>query len=222
MWSARLSWKHDCLIGNRCKKFGVEVIGFPIGFYRKGNKLYYSHVESVRGKKEKIKKFQDDLENDPRINEFESQSDTVFFSYSVDKEIPTAHQNQKIFFFKPVYVDKKGYEHWEIASWKKAHINEFIKKTRKDADEFIIKSIKKTKIDEIYFPRFIPKLTNLQKKAIELASENGYYDYPRKTELNDLAEKMDISLSTYRQHLRVAEKKLIPELLSVLLNKAHE
>jgi predicted DNA binding protein len=216
MWTAKLVWKHDCIIGKRCEKFNVEAVGFPIGFYIEKNNIYYSHVQTIKGKKENVDEFIKDLKKDKRINEFENTENILFFSYfiSSNTKIPTAHHNQKIFFFKPVYVDNKGYEHWEISSWNKKHINEFIKNTKKEADEFRIISIEKTNLDEIYFPRFIPQLTESQKRAIELAVKNGYYDFPRNIDLKSLSEKMDISLSTYREHLRIAEKKTIPEFIS--------
>ena len=59
----------------------------------------------------------------------------------------------------------------------------------------------------------MPFLSKNQRKALELAFANGYYDYPRKIELKDLAKQMNLSLSTYREHLRRAEKKVMPDLI---------
>ena len=49
-----------------------------------------------------------------------------------------------------------------------------------------------------------------EKKAFDIATNRGYYDYPRNAELKNLAQEMGVSLSTYREHLRKAEKKIIP------------
>ena len=59
----------------------------------------------------------------------------------------------------------------------------------------------------------MPNLTQLQKQAIELAIQQGYYRTPRKIDLRKLARIMNLSLSTYQQHLRAAEEKLIPNIL---------
>ena len=50
----------------------------------------------------------------------------------------------------------------------------------------------------------------MQKRAVELAIEKGYYEIPRKIELKELADLMGISYSTYQVHLRKAERNLIP------------
>jgi len=59
----------------------------------------------------------------------------------------------------------------------------------------------------------MPSLTKGQKRALEIATQNGYYDFPRKSELKNLAAEAGISLSTFREHLRKAEKKIMPDLV---------
>lgn len=211
MWSAQLVWKHDCVVGNRCEKFNVEAYGIPIGFYKENGKMYYSHIQVLKG--DRVQDFLEDLRADPRVHEFEEQGNFVFFSYVVGEpeDIVTAHTFQKVFFFKPVRVDKKGYEWWEVSSWSKKHLESFIDESKKGADEFRIVKIEQTDLGEIYFARLKSSMTELQRRAFELATEDGYYDYHRKTELSKLSKKMGISLSTYREHLRRAEKKVFPE-----------
>ena len=42
------------------------------------------------------------------------------------------------------------------------------------------------------------------------ASTNGYYRFPRKTNLKKLAKLMNVALPTYQEHLRKAEINLMP------------
>ena len=56
----------------------------------------------------------------------------------------------------------------------------------------------------------LPKLTEKQEKAVYLAIKSGYYEYPRKTDVKGLAFKEGLSFSTFQEHLRKAENKLIP------------
>lgn len=58
-----------------------------------------------------------------------------------------------------------------------------------------------------------PRLTTKQRDAIELAITHGYYDYPRKIDVQDLAKLAKLAFSTFQAHLRKAEKKLIPSSL---------
>jgi predicted DNA binding protein len=43
-----------------------------------------------------------------------------------------------------------------------------------------------------------------------MAIKNGYYNYPRKTSIEKLAELSGLSFSTFHAHLRKAEQRLLP------------
>ena len=73
-------------------------------------------------------------------------------------------------------------------------------------------SIKQEKVQTIAIMTVLPELTELQKRAFELAVQEGYYDYPRKCDLVHLAKTTKVAYSTYQFHLRNAEKKLMPYL----------
>ena len=45
MWICKLKWKHDCIIGKRCEKFNVKVIGYPIDFYEEEIKIKGKNVK---------------------------------------------------------------------------------------------------------------------------------------------------------------------------------
>jgi predicted DNA binding protein len=59
-------------------------------------------------------------------------------------------------------------------------------------------------------------LTEKQLEAFSKACDWGYYEIPKKTSIEELAEKLDLSPSTLAEHLRKAEAKLMPVLLTVL------
>jgi predicted DNA binding protein len=43
--------------------------------------------------------------------------------------------------------------------------------------------------------------------------QEGYYDWPKRTDFQQLARMMKISVPSYREHLKKAEKKLLPDLI---------
>ena len=45
-------------------------------------------------------------------------------------------------------------------------------------------------------------LTDKQKEAMGLAIKHGYYEYPRKIDVQDLARESKLSFSTFHAHLR--------------------
>jgi len=216
MWIAKLNIKHDdCVIGRRCKRFNVVSMGIPFNSYKDDNNEYFSHFETLVGDDDKVKMFIEDLKEDPAIHDLEVQGNSIFFINEVplQQKIPTTHYNPKIFFIKPVVVDVKGYESWEIGSWNEQILRDFIVNLQKEHFEVKILKIENAKLDKIYFPQVMPSLTKGQKRALELATQHGYYDFPRKIELKALAEQAGISLSTFREHLRRAERKIIPDLV---------
>lgn len=52
-------------------------------------------------------------------------------------------------------------------------------------------------------------LTEKQVEIFDVAKREGYYEYPRKLNAKELAEKMEISKSTLVEHLRRIENKII-------------
>jgi predicted DNA binding protein len=58
------------------------------------------------------------------------------------------------------------------------------------------------------------ELTPRQLEAIQLAYNKGFYYYPRKVHIAELADEANLSRSTFQEHLRLAEVKLIRSLLN--------
>ena len=68
-------------------------------------------------------------------------------------------------------------------------------------------------LTDVYFPNVMPKLSKHQKTALEIAYNNGYYSYPRKITLEQLAKIAKVGISTFQEHLRKAELKLLPVII---------
>jgi len=68
---------------------------------------------------------------------------------------------------------------------------------------------------EEYAPEDSPlsKLTGKQLETLLLAYKSGYFDNPRKVTLRELAEMLNLSPSTVKEHLRKAQRKIFEELI---------
>lgn len=53
------------------------------------------------------------------------------------------------------------------------------------------------------------EFTDRQRDALQTAYVSGFFDWPRGASGEDVASAMDISKSTFHQHLRTAERKLL-------------
>ena len=57
-------------------------------------------------------------------------------------------------------------------------------------------------------------ITDKQREALELAVELGYYDDPRRADLAELADRLDVTRSAVSQRLNAAESKVVRSLVS--------
>ena len=65
-----------------------------------------------------------------------------------------------------------------------------------------------------FVSRLRDRLTDRQLSALQRAYLGGYFEWPREVDGDDLADTMDVSRSTFHQHLRAAERKLLAEVFA--------
>jgi predicted DNA binding protein len=139
------------------------------------------------------------------------------FTYEIDLgkegEHVMLYHNKQIIFVKPTINHYDGHEYWEVASWKRGELEKFIKDLKNHMDVCEIMKMENSPLTDIYFPNVMPKLSKRQKTAIELAYANRYYSYPRKITLEKLAKIAKVGVSTFQEHLRKAELKLLPAII---------
>ena len=212
MWITTLKVKHDCTIGNRCKKFKCTSLSLPLNNWYDKKYYYTSHRHTISGNQKDVIRFIKDLKKDSRVINLEHSKNTVFLVEKRKREdIPTAHYNPKMFFVKPVFVDIYGYELWEVASLDKSVLIKFISDLKHEKNvEIELNKIQNVKLNDVYFPKIMPNLSDKQKECFQLAVTNGYYAYPRNINLQDLAKLAKIAVSTFQEHLRKAEEKFMP------------
>jgi len=61
--------------------------------------------------------------------------------------------------------------------------------------------------------RLEDRLTDRQLEALQTAYYSGFFEWPRESTGEDLAETLDVSPPTYHYHLRAAERKLTGQAL---------
>jgi hypothetical protein len=59
------------------------------------------------------------------------------------------------------------------------------------------------------------RLTERQREVLATAYELGYFEYPREANATEVAEALDVGLSTFAEHLAAAQGKLLSETLAV-------
>lgn len=213
MWVAKFKLKHNCILGNRCIKYNLTLQTVILNISKKGELVHTYSMNIMQGTKKEKKEFIESLKKDKNVIKIEESKDT-FFLLEKQKSKAGGAYTQDVFFIKPVLIDDLGYEHWEVASLKKETLMRYINKTKKEMQEFRLLKITEEKTSDIFFPKLIPDLTPLQKEIIDIAIKKGYYEIPKKIDMRGLAKIKGISHSTFQEHLKKAEKKILPSLAS--------
>jgi len=116
--------------------------------------------------------------------------------------------------YQPPTVHRQGWEHYTVIAFDEDDVRKLLHDLETDRD---VEVLSKTAITEQQIPhsmlapvdQLFEDVTERQMAALRLALESGYYEQPRKTSLRELADLTAVARSTYEEHLRKAENKLL-------------
>jgi len=214
MWIAKFKLMDDKdIYSPLCKKFKIEFFAVPYTQFTKSKKINLLVGGVISGSEENKKQFVAGLKKDVRVKSIERHHDFILVhaQHSLSRE---AEAEIKIFYnpqylrTKPVHVKSDGWEYWEVACLDRNELNKIINAaTRYYHGELF--SVKEEKLKSVSSLEITPVLTEKQFEAIKLAYKEGYYNYPRKLTIPQLAKSVKRSYSTFQENLRKAENKLI-------------
>ncbi len=205
MWVAKFKIKHNCWILQKTIKYHVSAVGLPLNTFEKNDKKYHTGLDFLRGSEENKRKLVKSLEKDSRVKKFVVRDDQLLTL--IEGEDFIAHVfDPSLFFVSPV-LQKEGYEYWELWSWKRLTLVSFYNKVKHLGTIEMLKLRKEIPLLTIH--QALPKLTVKQQTAYHLAQELGYYEYPRKISVEELAKKARMPRTTFQTHLRKAESKVM-------------
>ncbi len=219
MWIGKFKIKHECFILSKIKNNDLKVLAYVLGVHEDKKNLFYTTFLIPIGRDENKAKFIADMKKDKQVISIEHINDQLITLTKVAKNKKHVSSNftPDLFLIEPI-LHEKEHEYWHLASWDREKLIAFYNKTKKTGEIEILK-LQKEKPSSIFFPRIMPSLSKQQHKAFELAMEFGYYQYPQKVHLEDLAKVMKISRMTYREHLKKAQSKLIPFFANTIVQK---
>jgi hypothetical protein len=211
MWVLKLRLScENFLLGGLARRFEVDLTGYPLGYHKDKNHLYVTGAGLVIGDEANKKSFLVALRKNERFSHIETNGDFVVNVARQPLHLEPVYNPRFIRPF-PDFISRDGYHIWEIASWEKKDLLPVIEIAKEHYGGEILK-LRKEKLTNLSFTSFLSELSAQQKKAFDLAVDEDYYSFPRKTDLHELARAMDVSYSTYQEHLRRAESRLIPSL----------
>lgn len=184
---------------------------YLLGSWEEDNYFYYTEAHILQGKEENKKSFIEELKKDKTLVKLEHKGNFILTLNRKDawQRIYLVLFDKRIIQTMPDIHRTDGTELWELASWDKKPLMNILS-VLKENHEVKLKSLEEAKLDEIFLPHIMPKLSDKQNEILNLAVKEGYYDFPRRINLDGLAKFSKLSKPTVQQHLRFAEKKLIP------------
>lgn len=116
--------------------------------------------------------------------------------------------------YQPPAIHKQGWEHYTVIAFDEDDIRSLHEEFENDRE---IEVLSKTGLSETRIPhsmlapvdQLFADLTDRQLSALRLALDNGYYEEPRGCSVSELAEQTTVARSTFEEHLRKGENKLI-------------
>ena len=219
MWYLKFKYKHsDCIYAPKFQELNLNCNFYYLGEYTEGNYIFTSAMIQLIGEEKNVKKFTKYLKNHKKIVSIEVYNNVLMILAKHKKDLilyETAY-SPILIYVAPAYLSKDGFEIMEVASWSRKPLQDLINvlEKNKTTTYFEILQFHEKKLDDIYVAKILPKLPKKQKEAIQLAFQSGYYNFPRKTDLNKLSKIAKVAKQTFRENLRKAEAKLIPKIIS--------
>ncbi|MFC1697058.1 helix-turn-helix domain-containing protein [Nanoarchaeota archaeon] len=213
MWSAKfkLSDKNNPIV-QLVKETKTIIYYYPLNHYTKDKKHYFLATGIVEGEyQDKFFKELKKIKNNRNVENLEINSNSfiILTSAKVANKYIDLFYNPAIIHLKPAIIYPDGFEEQEIVSFDRSVIENIVK-VGKELYGLKLSYLKQKKVKNIGVFNILPDLTEKQKEAVTLAMKEGYYTYPRGADVQDLAKMKKLSFSTFQEHLRRAENKLMP------------
>lgn len=210
MWTVLFRVDHkNCFYSKPLSKYGLESYVYFIHKYYKKNEFRSIGLAIFKEVNDNVKNFVEEINSDSRVIKVHNEGNMYYVLAKGNDDVALGI-DKDFLMLKPAFF-KDGFEYWNFSSLSKKKIQEFCKKIGTISDINIISLKESTPKVVIYNAK--PDIKIDQKEAFKLARLEGYYDFPRKISLKDLAKKYNIARTTFSSHLRKAEKKILSEIV---------
>ena len=119
-------------------------------------------------------------------------------------------------------IYKGGWEHYRVIAHEKTSIADAVNSLKAKGAKVELLSLKPLRLKGVAEDLVLASssvlagMTDRQVKALAEACNQGYFEEPSKTDLDYLSKKAGLSRSTYAEHLRKAEGKLLMNLAAII------
>ncbi|MFH1200662.1 MAG: helix-turn-helix domain-containing protein [Candidatus Micrarchaeota archaeon] len=207
MWVAQLRiWREKSIVVAATAGINAFGASYYLNAFRKSGKDMVTKVIFVGGP-DKAKLAAAILAS-PKIKVRQNEGDQIFYEHQATDTFHAQALDGSVFIVGPI-VARGGVEYWTVASWAKANINRLARRisaTRGASAKILGISAQEP---DFFLQNTFWKLSNKEAEALYGAVQEGYYDFPRKKNLETMAQEKGVDESTLREELRKAEGKVL-------------
>ena len=171
-----------------------------VNSFKSGNSTINVLFVRTADKKEAVKDFLAKLAD--QVNLLEEGEDYMFMEVNVNEEVfePELFAKHKCFQINGVVLQNVSVV-FEVGSYNRDNLSNLYNGLQKFGN------VEMLFLGKARFPTIT--LSTQQTNVLHLAHENGYYDFPRRVNAEELARKLNLKPSTVNEHIRKAENKLV-------------
>lgn len=119
-------------------------------------------------------------------------------------------------------IYKGGWEHYQVIAHERGQIGHMVKSLEEEGAKVELTSLKPLRLKGVAEDLVLASssvlagLTDRQMRALAEACNQGYFHEPSRIDLDTLAKRSGLARSTYAEHLRKAESKLLANLSAII------
>ncbi|HLB68985.1 MAG TPA: helix-turn-helix domain-containing protein [Thermoplasmata archaeon] len=212
MYAATIHVRHNCPIGNLSRKLpSLRVVQWCVG-----NRDLFQ----VSGPKDQVQAFREWAEEGTEVRHVSSAPDGLLIVTTVcrcgvspESSIGETIRRAGAWDIPPI-VYREGWESWRLLVFGDRSLRELFRDLRQRG-ELQIASLKPIENVSMEKMMLVPAadlfggLTDRQSSALLLGMRHGYYATPSATNIDRLAQGVGLSASTFSEHMRKAEARIL-------------
>ncbi|MEE9163825.1 MAG: helix-turn-helix domain-containing protein [Thermoplasmata archaeon] len=213
MYAATFKARHDCLVGNQSR----ENPDLRILHWCLNNR----DIFQVTGPRKQIEEFEAWVDEVFEMRQSSEASDGVLMitrgcACDVGKSISSVVEEVGAWEIAPI-VYENGWESWRVITWDDGTMRTLFRGLQElgEVDIRSLRPIENAKMEQMMLmpaADIFADLTQRQIAALNLGLDHGYYSVPSETKVENLAHGAGLSPSTFSEHLRKAETRILRNL----------
>lgn len=215
LYAAVIEVRHDCPVGNLSRKYAeLRIVHWCVD---------RRDLFQISGPNAQVKGFRDEVVSAFGGEQVHATPEGILLVTQICRcgpvdspGIGTTIRNAGVWEIPPI-VYREGWESWRVIAWSERSMREMFGSVRRIAELRLVslRPIENLPMEQMMLmpaADVFAGLTEKQSNAVLLGLRYGYYSLPSETNIDRLSEGIGLSPSTFSEHLRKAEARILRNL----------